>query len=68
MQDNKFLTPEDAGDDVVFEEEGKSYISVKEAKMHNLVKNKDVSSHTLQMSTTSNGFAVYAFTFTSCVI
>ena len=68
MQDNKFLTPEDAGDDVLCNEEGKSYISVKEAKLYNLVKNKDVRSHTLQMSTTSNGFAVYAFTFTSCVI
>lgn len=68
MQDNKYLDREDAGDDVEFESNGESYIVVRDPKMYNLIKNKDVGSHLLQLSTYSNGFSAYAFTFISCVI
>ncbi|MGB7292658.1 MAG: redoxin domain-containing protein [Thermodesulfobacteriota bacterium] len=68
MQDNKYLDREDAGDDVEFESNGESYIVVRDPKMYNLIKNKDVGSHLLQLSTNSNGFSAYAFTFISCVI
>jgi len=68
MQDNKYLDREDAGDDVEFDSKGESYIVARDPKMYNLIRNKDVGSHLLQLSTNSNGFSAYAFTFISCVI
>jgi thiol-disulfide isomerase/thioredoxin len=68
MQDNGHLSREDAGDDVEYDSNGKSYIVVGDPKMYNLIKNKNVGSHLLQLSTNSNGFSAYAFTFISCVI
>jgi thiol-disulfide isomerase/thioredoxin len=67
MQDEKYLSPEDAGHDVRFDSEGKSYIVVNEPGMYNLIKNKEFGSHILRLSSNSNGFAIYAFTFVSCM-
>jgi thiol-disulfide isomerase/thioredoxin len=68
MQDEKYLNPEDAGDDVEFDSDGKSYVLVNQAKMYNLVKNKEFGSHLLKLSSNSDGFAAYAFTFVSCTV
>lgn len=68
MHDDKYLDEQEAGDDIEFDNEGKSYISVKKSKMYNLIKNKEVRTRILELSTCSNGLAMYAFTFTSCVI
>lgn len=68
MQDNKYLDPGEAGNDVEIATDGESYIVVNDPRMYNLVKNKTVDSHLLQLSTNSNSFSAYAFTFTSCVI
>ncbi|HXG31323.1 MAG TPA: redoxin domain-containing protein [Thermodesulfobacteriota bacterium] len=68
MQDGKYLSPEDAGDDVRFDPDGRSHIVVSESKMYNLIKNREFGSHLLELSTNSNGFAAYAFTFVSCAV
>jgi hypothetical protein len=68
IQDNKYPGREDAGNDVEFDSNGESYIVVSDPKMYNLIRNKNVGSHLLKLSTNSNGFSVYAFTFISCVI
>jgi thiol-disulfide isomerase/thioredoxin len=68
LQDNKHLDPEDAGDDVEYDSNGESYIVASDPKMYNLIKNKTAGSHLLHLSTNSNGFSAYAFTFISCVI
>jgi thiol-disulfide isomerase/thioredoxin len=68
LQDNRYLDPEDAGDDVELESSGESYVIVSDPRMYNLIKNKTAGSHLLQLSTNSNGFSVYAFTFISCAI
>ncbi|MFQ5786470.1 MAG: redoxin domain-containing protein [Thermodesulfobacteriota bacterium] len=68
MHDNKNLDAENAGSDVEFDSENNSYIVVSDPKMYNLIKNLEVGSHLLHLSTNSNGFAVFAFTFVSCVI
>ena len=68
LQDNKYLDPEDAGDDVEFESNGEGYVVISDPKMYNLIRNRTAGSHLLQLSTDSNGFSVYAFTFISCVI
>jgi len=68
MQDNKSLDAKKSGDDVKFDSEGKSYMVVSDPKMYNLIKNEEAGTHLLHLSASSNGFAVFAFTFVSCVI
>ncbi|HWP93485.1 MAG TPA: redoxin domain-containing protein [Thermodesulfobacteriota bacterium] len=68
MQDEKYLDPQDAGEDVEFDSEGKSYIVVRKPKMYKLIKNKEFGSHHLKLSTNSNGLALYAFTFVTCAV
>ncbi len=68
MQDEKYLDPQDAGEDVEFDSEGKSYIVVRKPKMYKLIKNKEFGSHHLKLSTNSNGLAMYAFTFVTCTV
>jgi thiol-disulfide isomerase/thioredoxin len=68
MQDDRFLTEENKGDDIALEEDGRSIIVVTEARMYNLIKNKEFGEHTLRLSTTSRGFALFSLTFVSCVI
>jgi hypothetical protein len=67
-QDDRSLTPETRGDDISIDEQGKSYLSAEEGKMCNLVKNREFGVHTLKLVTSSNSFAIYSFTFVSCLI
>ena len=66
-QDGKPLSPEDAGDDV---QAGAttSVMTVEAPRMYRLVSNRDIDRHELTLTTTSDGVAMYAFTFTSCVM
>jgi thiol-disulfide isomerase/thioredoxin len=67
-QDDQFLTDENKGEDVQLAADGKSYLVVHEPMKYNLVRNKEYGEHILRLSSQSNGFAVYSFTFVSCVI
>jgi hypothetical protein len=67
-QDGAFLTPLNRGDDVRFDEQGRSYILVSEAKLYSLIKDAAFGEHTMRLSTRSSGFALYALSFVSGVI
>lgn len=67
-QDDHFLTAENKGEDVRLAPDGRSYLVVHDPRMYNIVKNREFGDHILKLSTSSNGFAVYSFTFVSCVI
>ena len=67
-QDGAPLTAENKGDDVVTDNEGRSFILVKQPKLYNIVRNKEFGEHSLKLSSRSNGFALYSISFTSCVI
>jgi thiol-disulfide isomerase/thioredoxin len=67
-QDDRFLTPENKGEDVLFAPDGKSYLHVDEPRMYRLVRNREYGEHTLKLSTGSKGVALFSFTFVSCVI
>ena len=67
VQDGRYLTPEIAGSDVMFEENGRSFVRVDRPRMFNLVNNHDFASHTLRLIFQARGLALYAFTFTGCV-
>jgi thiol-disulfide isomerase/thioredoxin len=66
-QDGKPLAAEDAGDDVTASA-AVSTVTVDAPRMYRLVSNRDIDRHELTLATTSDGVAMYAFTFTSCVM
>ncbi|MCI0454647.1 MAG: redoxin domain-containing protein [Candidatus Dadabacteria bacterium] len=68
MQNEKYLSKEDAGQDIQFDSQGRSYLAVSEPKMYNLIRNNGFGSHLLKLSTNSNGCELYAFTFVSCIV
>ncbi|MBI1885928.1 MAG: redoxin domain-containing protein [Chloroflexi bacterium] len=67
-QDGTPLAGDDAGADVRFEEDGRSYVDVDTPRMCRLVNNRELDSHDLTLATESAGLALYAFTFVSCVV
>ena len=67
QQNGRFLAPENAGADIKFRPDDTSYLTVKQPRMFEIVKNPDFGSHELMLTFHANGLAVYAFTFTSCV-
>jgi len=67
-QDENYLSEENKGDDVMIDADGKSFLLIREPKMYNLVKNREFGDHILKLATTSNGFALYSFTFVSCLM
>lgn len=61
--DDKPLTPEEAGDDIEFDEEGNSYFLVDTARMYRVVEQPEFAQRLFKLSSTSDGFAVFAYTF-----
>ena len=67
LQDGAPIPAEDAGADVVTGG-GTSIVTVDAPRMYRLVSNRDIDRHELTLATMSDGVAMYAFTFTSCVV
>jgi thiol-disulfide isomerase/thioredoxin len=67
LQDGAPIPAEDAGDDVIAGG-ATSIVTVDAPRMYRLVSNRDIDRHELTLATTSDGVAMYAFTFTSCVV
>ena len=57
------LTQEEAGDDVLFDSEGRSYFHVDQPRMYRFLEQPEFKDRIIKLSSTSNNFAVYAFTF-----
>jgi thiol-disulfide isomerase/thioredoxin len=66
-QDGAALPAEDCGDDVVAGS-GVSVMTVDAPRLYRVAANRDIDRHELTLTTTSDGVALYAFTFTSCAI
>ncbi|WP_082627826.1 redoxin family protein [Chthonomonas calidirosea] len=66
FQDGKPVDSSDKGDDIHYDETGKSYILVDQPRMYQLIHNRTFGSHTLTLTSNSPDFALYSFTFTSC--
>ena len=67
LQDGAPIPAEDAGTDVVAGA-ATSIVTIDAPRMYRLVSNRDIDRHELTLATTSDGVAMYAFTFTSCVV
>ena len=59
------LGPEQAGEDVMYDDDGNSYVIVDEARMYRLVNMAEFEGHQLRLSSNSQGMALFAFTFGS---
>ena len=57
------LEPDQAGTDVMFDDEGNSFVLVDQDQMYNLVNLETFSGHELQLSSNSAEFELFAFTF-----
>lgn len=66
-QDGRPLAAEDAGEDVVVAD-GVATVTVDRPRMYRLVRNREIDRHELALTTTSDGVALFAFTFTSCLV
>ncbi|MDP9236977.1 MAG: redoxin domain-containing protein [Chloroflexota bacterium] len=67
QQDGAALAPEDAGADVVAGDTV-SLLSIDAPRLYRIVNNREIDRHELTLTTTSDGVALYAFTFTSCLV
>ena len=65
-QNNKPVPRADKGDDLAYDSLGRSYITVSQPRMYNLIKNSKFGQHTLKMATADAGVGIYSFTFVSC--
>ena len=61
--DDEPLKAEHAGADVMFEQDGTSYVIVDESRMYWLVDGSEFQSHELKLSSNSQEFSLFAFTF-----
>jgi hypothetical protein len=66
LQDGHALAPEDAGADV--QAGATSVLAIDAPRMYRIVNNREIDAHELTLETTSDGVALYAFTFTSCMM
>ena len=57
------LSPDDADTDVQFDDMGNSYLHVDEARMYRLVRTKEYEGHELRISSNSDRFELFTFTF-----
>jgi len=66
-QDGKPLHREDAGEDVTFDEQGRSVVRVTEPRMYRIVRNRKFARRQILLSSATPTLGVYVFTFGSCV-
>ena len=61
--DGRWLMENEAGVDIEFDDEGRSYFNVDEGRMYKIVETPEYVEDTLKLSSDSKNFAVFAFTF-----
>lgn len=57
------ISPELAGNDVMFDADGNGYIVVDESRLYNVVTLPEFAGHELKLSSNASGFALFAYTF-----
>lgn len=61
--DGDFLDETYKGEDVVIEEDGRSFVYVEEPRLYSIVQGPKFDTHELKFSSNSPNFAIFAFTF-----
>ena len=65
--DDNPLEPEQAGSDIMFDEDGNSFVLVAASDMYRVVQLPEYGSHKLKLSSNSSRFAMFAYTFGSYI-
>lgn len=68
QRDGAWLPRSLAGTDITYDDEGRSYVRVDQARMYNLIRHQPYGHHQLRLYTTGLGLSVYSFSFGTCVI
>jgi hypothetical protein len=68
LQDGVPIGREDAGADVMFDQNDKAFVDVDAPRMYRLVNNQGIGSHELTLKMATPGLALYAYTFVSCAV
>ena len=61
--DDRPLDPAEAGDDVEWDDEGNSFVTVQESRLYRVVQLPEFSRQELKISSNSDDFTVFAYTF-----
>lgn len=67
-QDGDWLRSEIAGADIKYDEDNRSFVEVKSARMYNLIAKQPYGAHELRLFLYSRGLSVYSFSFGTCEI
>jgi hypothetical protein len=68
FQDSKPLTKENAGVDIRFDQDGRSYVLVEGPRLFNIICNHEFGQHALALETSSPGVELYSLSFVTGVI
>lgn len=68
QQDGRPLAALNAGADVVFDADGRSLVQVTRPRLVELARNPAYEAHELELLFHTHGLALYAFTFTTCLV
>ena len=61
--DEEYLTDSNKGEDVVIEEDGRSFLYIDEPRLYSIIEAPEYGTYDLKLSSNSSHFALYAFTF-----
>jgi hypothetical protein len=61
--DGRPLKPEEAGMDIMFDDEGRSYFRVTEPRLYAFLETPEFGEHIVKLTSNSDDFAIFAFTF-----
>ena len=64
-QDGSPVPPASRGPDIKVESDGKTYLQIDQPRMYMIIKNAKFDRHSLKLTSNSNSFGAYAFTFTT---
>ncbi|MCX6142175.1 MAG: redoxin family protein [Ignavibacteriales bacterium] len=68
LQDSKPLTKQNAGVDIRFDDDGRSYILVDSPRLFNIICNAEFGQHALSLKTNSPGLEIYSLSFVTAAI
>lgn len=67
LQDGRSLTPDSAGADIFFTQDGRSFLRIDHPGMFAIVRNHTHATHTLELIAHARGVSLYTFTFETCL-
>jgi thiol-disulfide isomerase/thioredoxin len=67
-QDGDWLSREIAGEDIKYDDQGRSYVEAKSARMYNLIGKQPYGAHDIRLIVQSRGLSVYSFSFGTCEV